>query len=144
MLASSNHAVGWAELDDLSGLSAELPVTPWSVPRPDGLYGAVKVFVEALARAAAECLLLPVSLLRIGTVRLDDDPAHAVAGPDFGYVGDAAAVTARLARTWLHHADLVAMVREELAAPDLYRLRYGTSDTRQELWSREVYIWNPA
>jgi nucleoside-diphosphate-sugar epimerase len=141
VLASSNHVVGWSELDHLAGAPADLPVHPADPPRPDGLYGAAKATMEALGRAAAECHGLPVSVLRVGTVRLDDDPDQAAAEPGFGYIGDRDAVRRRLRKTWLHHGDLVRMIREELAAGETYRLRYATSCTDESLWALAPLTW---
>ncbi len=42
VLASSNHVVGWSEVDMLAGAAVDLPVNPGDPPRPDGLYGAAK------------------------------------------------------------------------------------------------------
>ena len=87
-----------------------------------------------MGRAAAEFASLPVSLLRIGTVRLDDDVERAAGEDEFAYIGDREAVRHRLNRTWLFHADLVRQVREEFAAPETFRLRYAAS-ADDEVWS---------
>lgn len=142
ILASSNHVRGWSELDALAGLPADLPVYPSDPPRPDGLYGVAKATMEALGRAAAEYAGLPVSILRIGTCRLDDDLERAVHEDGFSYIGDEDAVRSRLHRTWLSHADLVRIVREELAARETFRLRYAISSTDDALWSVEPLTWS--
>jgi nucleoside-diphosphate-sugar epimerase len=141
VLASSNHVGGWSELDHLAGLPAPLPVEPGDPPRPDGLYGVAKATMEALGRAAAECNGLPVSVLRIGTCRVDDDFDRCVQEPGFAYIGDHDAVHRRLSRTWLAHADLVRIVREELAAPETFRLRYAISNPAGNLWSVTPLTW---
>jgi NAD(P)-dependent dehydrogenase (short-subunit alcohol dehydrogenase family) len=143
VLASSNHVSGWSELDHLAGLPAQLPVRPADPPRPDGLYSVAKAAMEALGRAAAESCGLPVSVLRVGTCRLDDDLEAAVREPGFNYIGDQDAVRRRLKRSWLSHPDLCRMVREEFAAPEAYRLRYATSDTDDALWSVAPLTWSP-
>jgi len=141
VIGSSNHVVGWSELDYMAGLEVALPVGPQSSPRPDGLYGVAKVAGEALARAAAEHGGLQVSVLRIGTVRADDDLARAASDPSFAYIGDHEAVHRRLERTWLFHADLVRIVRDEFTASETFRLRYATSSPDDEVWSSEVLTW---
>lgn len=141
VLASSNHVGGWNELDHLAGLPSPLPVEPSDPPRPDGLYGVAKATMEAMGRAAAECNGLPVSVLRIGTVRVDDDFDKAVAEPGFAYIGDHDAVRRRLTRTWLGHADLIRIVREEFTARETFRLRYAVSDTTGDLWSVAPLTW---
>lgn len=141
VIGSSNHVVGWSEVDYLAKVEIELPVGPQSPPRPDGLYGVAKLAGEALGRAAAELTGLPVSVLRIGTVRAIDDPVLAATEPGFAYIGDPAAVHRRLQRTWLFHSDLVRIVREEFAAVETYRLRYATSSPNDELWSSQPLTW---
>jgi nucleoside-diphosphate-sugar epimerase len=142
LICSSNHVVGWTELDYLSGLDVDLPVGPLSLPRPDGLYGAAKAAGEALGRAAAEFAGLPVTILRIGTVRLDDRIDAALDEPGFAYIGDRAAVRDRLRRTWLYHRDLVQIIRAEFAAPETFRLRYATSFPDNRLWSHQPFTWS--
>jgi hypothetical protein len=114
---------------------------PGDPPRPDGLYSAAKIAMEAMGRAAAETLGLPVSVLRVGTCRVVDDPEQAVAEQGFTYIGDHAAVRRRLAQSWLSHPDLVRMVREEFTAPETFRLRYAVSSTDNTLWSVEPLTW---
>jgi hypothetical protein len=141
ILASSNHVGGWHELDHRAGLPSSLPVHPTDPPRPDGLYGVAKTTMEAMGRAAAECCGLPVSVLRIGTCRVDDDFEKAVREPTFDYLGDQDAVRRRLTQTWLSHPDLFRMVREEFAASETFRLRYAVSSTDDDLWSVAPLTW---
>ncbi|MDQ1248778.1 MAG: uronate dehydrogenase [Actinomycetota bacterium] len=141
ILASSNHFGGWSELDNLAGRPAPLPVTPSDPPRPDGLYGVAKATMEAMGRAAAECFALPVSVLRVGTCRAEDDVEKAVREPGFSYLGDLDAVRRRLSQTWLSHPDLFRIVREELAASETFRLRYAISSTDDVLWSVAPMTW---
>jgi nucleoside-diphosphate-sugar epimerase len=140
ILASSNHVAGWHELDLLTG-AATGSTGPADPQRPDGLYAASKAFVEALGRSAAEYAGLPVSILRIGTMRRTDDPRALAADPAFAYVGDPVAVAARMERTWLYHEDFRRVVLEELAAPETFRLRYAVSGTDSP-WSTDVLSWS--
>jgi nucleoside-diphosphate-sugar epimerase len=140
VIASSNHVTGWSELDYLAGIPVDLPLDPSAPPRPDGLYGVAKITGEALGRAAAEFAGLPVSVLRIGTVRLDDDVEQAAGEDEFAYIGGREAVRHRLNRTWLFHADLIRQVREEFAAPETFRLRYAAS-AEDEVWSARTLTW---
>src|SRR5690606_11862707 len=68
VLASSNHVAGWHEREHLAG-RGDGHVKPADPPRPDGMYGAAKAFMEALGRFASDASGLPVSVLRIGTMR---------------------------------------------------------------------------
>ena len=140
VIASSNHVTGWSELDYLAGLPVELPLDPSTPLRPDGLYGVAKITGEALGRAAAEFSGLPVSVLRIGTVRLNDDVEDAVTEDGFAYIGDREAVRRRLIRTWLFHRDLIRHVREEFTAAETFRLRYASS-AKDEIWSARTLSW---
>lgn len=142
VLFSTSHVTGWYELDALRGLPDDVPLAPAVPPRPDGLYSVGKLAEEALGRAAAETAGLPVSVLRVGTVRLDDDLEHAADEPGFSYIGDRDAVVRRLRRSWLSHDDLERFVREELAAAELFRLRYAVSNHHDQFWSTDPLIWD--
>ncbi|MDQ0820751.1 nucleoside-diphosphate-sugar epimerase [Arthrobacter sp. V4I6] len=139
VLASSNHVSGWHELDQLAGaaLSQAAPSDPL---RPDGLYAASKAFVEALGRSAAECSGLPVSVLRIGTMRVVDDPRALAGSRAFRYIGSPEQVVARMERTWLYHEDFRRILLEEFAAKETFRLRYAVSGTNSP-WSTEILSW---
>ncbi|HUX04443.1 MAG TPA: NAD(P)-dependent oxidoreductase [Acidimicrobiales bacterium] len=141
VLASSNHTHGCAELDLFAHRDVELPVRPGDAPRPDGLYGAAKVALEALGRVAAESTGLAVSVLRIGTMRLDDHPSHFFDDHAFGYIGSASEVEQRLERSWLFHEDFNAVVREELQATETFRLRFAASNDDESVWSKEIFTW---
>jgi nucleoside-diphosphate-sugar epimerase len=149
ILASTNHVVGGFELDYFRrGLAPGLGtvaavVRPTDPIRPDSEYGAVKAFGEAYGRFIAETTETAVSCLRIGTVAPVDDPAAYATLPDFAHIpGGAEGIGRRLRATWLYHADLLRIVREELAANDRFRLRFGVSDNPGRFWSLETYRWS--
>jgi nucleoside-diphosphate-sugar epimerase len=151
ILASTNHVVGGFELDyfrrgvapGLGTVEADL-VRPTDPIRPDSEYGAAKAFGEAYGRFIAETSETAVSCLRIGTVAPVDDPAAYAISPNFAHIpGGAEGVGRRLRATWLYHADLLRIVREELAASDQFRLRFAVSDNPGRFWSLETYRWNP-
>lgn len=141
VLASSNHTHGCAELDLFAHRDVELPVRPGDTPRPDGLYGTAKVAAESLARVAAESAGLPVSVLRIGTMRLDDHPSHFFHDQAYEYIGSTSEVEQRLERSWLFHEDFNTVVREEFAATETFRLRFCASSDDESVWSKEVLTW---
>jgi uronate dehydrogenase len=140
ILASSNHIVGWHELDRISDRSDRKYEWTETI-RPDGVYGASKAFVEALGRAAAEYAGLPVSVLRIGTMRLDDSPALLGNDPSFAYLGNPDDVVARMKRTWLYHDDFESILREELGAEETFRTRFAVSG-EDSPWTTEVLSWS--
>lgn len=140
VLASSNHIAGWYELDQLAGVSKE--VFEHTLPlRPDGLYAATKAFVEALGRSAAEYSGLPVSILRIGTMRVVDDPRALSDDPAFSYIGTKSEVTARMQKTWLYHGDFERILTEELKAVATFRLRFAVSGNDSP-WTTDVQEWD--
>jgi nucleoside-diphosphate-sugar epimerase len=152
ILASTNHVVGGFELDffrrgvapGLGTGAPDLVVRPTDPIRPDSEYGAAKAFGEAYGRFIAETTQTAVSCLRIGTVAPVDDPAAYARSPEFDHIpGGAEGVGRRLRATWLYHADLLRIVREELAATDHFRLRFAVSDNPGRFWSLETYRWNP-
>lgn len=139
---SSNHAVGMVEREWHRGYQG----APYPVDgpcRPDSPYGVAKVFAESLCRMYAEQGLLRTSCVRIGTMRAVDDLALAAKETYFDYIpGGETEVMKRLEKTWLFHADAVALFEEELESDDDFRLRYGFSDNPEPYWSKGVYRWN--
>jgi nucleoside-diphosphate-sugar epimerase len=151
ILASTNHVVGGFELDYFRrGLApgpgtdaGNIVVRPTDPIRPDGEYGAAKAFGEAYGRFIAETTETAVTCLRIGTVAPVDDPAAYATSPEFAHIpGGAEGTGRRLRATWLYHADLLRIVREELAASDHFRLRFAVSDNPGRFWSLDTYRWN--
>ena len=142
VLASSNHVVGAGELEALASNGiGEMSISAVDPPRPDGLYGSAKVFVEALGRSVSEIYGLGVSAIRIGTVRTVDDPHAYVDSDDFAYVGSHDEVRERLERTWLYHDDLVLAVCEEFEASETFRVRFLTSQIEQKFWVHTPAVW---
>lgn len=139
ILASSNHISGWHELDQMAGASPTR-TAPSDPVRPDGLYAASKAFVEALGRSAAEYAGLPVSVLRIGTMRILDDPGALAGSKAFAYIGTPEQVVARMKRTWLYHADFGRILLEEFRAEETFRLRYAVSGNDSP-WSTDILTW---
>ena len=138
VLASSNHAAGWPEREFMAG-TTDGHVQPSDLPRPDGLYGAAKAYMEALGRFASDASGLPVSLLRIGTMRNNMTLQQLIDSDEMPHLGFGAFRAQRLQRTWLTGDDLVKILLEEFAAKEPYRLRYATSTPDQEQWDHTVY-----
>jgi len=138
VLASSNHAAGWPEREWLAGRS-DGHVRPSDPPRPDGLYGAAKVYMEALGRFASDSSGLPVSALRIGTMRKTMTLQELIDSEEMPQLGFGELRAERLRRTWLTGDDLVDILVEEFEAAEPYRLRYATSSPEQHQWDHTVY-----
>jgi uronate dehydrogenase len=108
VFASSNHATGMYPVGT--------PLDSSQPPRPDGLYGASKVWGEALGRMFAERFGLEVVCLRIGSFRERPTERRELA-------------------TWLSHADAVRLVRAALTAPDVgFEIVYGVSRNTRAWW----------
>lgn len=108
VFASSNHATGLYPVGE--------PLTERVPPRPDGLYGASKVFGEALGRVFAEKFGLEVVCLRIGSFQPRPRERRELS-------------------TWLSHDDGVRLVRAALTAPDVgFTIVYGASANTRRWW----------
>jgi uronate dehydrogenase len=108
VFASSNHATGMYPIGE--------PLTEAYPPRPDGLYGASKVYGEALGRMYVDRFGLEFVGLRIGT--FDERPPNR-----------------RALHTWLSHADAVRLVDAALTAPDVgFTVVYGASNNTRRWW----------
>ena len=105
--ASSNHATGLYPVGE--------PLDGSYPPRPDGLYGASKVWGEALGRMYAEKFGLAVVCLRIGSFRPRPQEQRELA-------------------TWLSHGDCVRLVRAALTADVRFEIVYGASANTRAWW----------
>lgn len=115
VFASSNHATGWYELEG-ERCDAE------SLFRPDGLYGAAKVWGEALGRYYSDRFGLEVICLRIGSYKYRAIPPDWDSGP-------------RILSTWLSAKDLVQLVRRSIDAPGIrFGIYYGISNNARGYW----------
>ena len=141
VFASSGATVsGWEREPPLSHIVAgrydEIgswsPLTHEAPLRPSGLYGASKIWGEALARHYADSYGLSMICLRIGRVRAEDRP-----------------VGARERSVWCSQRDVVRMIVACIEAPETLRFDvfYVVSDNR---WSyrdlghgRAVLGWTP-
>lgn len=141
IFASSGATVsGWEREPPLSHLVAGRydqlgewkPLTHESPLRPSGLYGASKIWGEALARHYADAYGMSVICLRIGRVRAEDRPTNP-----------------REMSVWCSQRDVVRMLATCIEAPASVRFDvfYVVSDNR---WSyrdvehaRAVLGWTP-
>ena len=141
IFASSGATVsGWEREPPLSHLVAGRyaeagPITPLtheSPLRPSGLYGASKIWGEALGRHYADAHGLSVICVRIGRVHAEDRP-----------------LSARDFSVWCSQRDIVRLLEHAVAAPASvrYDIVFGTSRNR---WGyrdlehpRAVLGWEP-
>lgn len=119
-----------ARLADVPGQRPALNYT--DPPRPDSVYGAVKLFGEALGRTLAERDGISVICIRLGRVRAENRPANA-----------------REAAVYLSHRDAAQVVRKSVEAPahTKFEIVFGVSDNftrfRDIEHAREVIGYNP-
>ena len=99
--ASSNHAVGYYPRD--TRIDTRAPA------KPDGRYGATKVFMEAIAQLYADKHGLRAFGMRIG------------------YTGPAP-LDARMLSHWLHPDDLAQLIEVGLTAHYHHEIVYGVSN----------------
>jgi uronate dehydrogenase len=109
VFASSNHATGYYPADHrLVGTEP---------PRPDTLYGASKVYGEALGRLYHDKFGMRVACLRIGSFQ--ERPLNA-----------------RMLSTWLSPGDMARLVLACLTSPELgYKIVYGVSANTRSWWA---------
>jgi len=107
-LASSNHAIGYHRTD--TPLDAESPF------QPDSLYGASKVWGEAIADLYFNKFGIETAKVRIGSVLPEPN-------------------TTRSLKTWFSHSDFVRLVQRVFTAPELgCPVIYGVSDNTGAWW----------
>lgn len=141
IFASSGATVsGWEREPPLSDLVAGryeaagkvAPLTHESPLRPSGLYGATKIWGEALGRHYSDAHGLSVICLRIGRVKQEDKPT-----------------TTRDAAVWCSQRDIVRMIEACIEAPASLRfdvfyvvsnLEHGYRDVEH---AKKVLGWAP-
>lgn len=111
--ASSNHATGMYPVGE--------PLDGSVAPRPDGLYGASKVFGEALARMYVDRFGLSAVCLRIGSFKPQPEEERELS-------------------TWLSHADGVRLVQAALTADVDFAIVYGASANTRRWWPADTLI----
>jgi len=141
IFASSGATVsGWEREPPLSHLVAGryeqagtiTPLTHESPLRPSGLYGASKIWGEAIGRHYADAHGMSVICLRIGRVKAEDRPT-----------------TTRDVTVWCSQRDIVRMIEACIEAPPSVRfdvfyvvsnLKHGYRDVEH---ARAVLGWTP-
>src|SRR5216683_1717984 len=151
VFASSNHVIGGYELEGGPSLYRNDDTRLYdehSELKPDSLYGASKVFGEALGRFYSDRLGVRVICLRIGSVVKEDDPAIAArsgSGDWLGLTPDQ--LLLRYQATWLSQRDCAELFACALESQVPWAVAYGTSDNRRKIWdltsARELLGYRP-
>ncbi len=139
VFASTNHVVGQYEVDNapqLYELDEQMCIDEHTEARPDSLYGASKIFGEALGRYYADTRAMSVICLRIGSVRPDNDPYGLTVATSAGWLRlDHHGKLLRSRATWLSHRDCVQLFRRSLTANVGWSVAFGTSANPRLIWS---------
>jgi NAD+ dependent glucose-6-phosphate dehydrogenase len=110
VFASSNHAMGFYNLEGMWPIQRDSPV------RPDSLYGVSKAFGEALGRYYADAFDMSVICLRIGWFTTST-PSAATQNP-----------------LWISTRDLAQIIQLSLETPKRFGIYNATSDNPQRHW----------
>ena len=141
IFASSNHAVGMHEVDNLPAIYEPgfgLVVRTDTPYRPDSLYGVWKAFGETLGRFYSENHCLQVTCIRIGSITTADDPRDSSVAQSSGWLPlTEAQKYARYAATWLSQRDFARLVRAIMARDVPYAVVYGVGDNATRFWDLE-------
>jgi NAD+ dependent glucose-6-phosphate dehydrogenase len=152
VFASSNHAVGTYELENVPSLWDLHDTRQWDHTaeiRPDSYYGVSKVFGEAMARHYVDQHGLRAVCLRIGGVRAPDAPTHPSQLWKRERDGEEGIREARrrMRAVWLSERDCVHLVECALETDRDWVLVYGISDNPRKIWdidhAREVLGYAP-
>jgi len=141
IFASSNHAVGMHEVENLPAIYEPgfgLVVRTDTPYRPDSLYGVWKAFGETLGRYYSDNHGMQVTCVRIGSITPQDDPRDPSVAASSGWLPlTAAQKFARYAATWMSHRDFARLVRAILARDVPYAVIYGVGDNATRFWDLE-------
>ncbi|MDQ4035218.1 MAG: NAD(P)-dependent oxidoreductase [Chloroflexota bacterium] len=144
IFASSNHAMGMYMWDHDRFADPTRPIqTGTAEPtRPDSLYGASKVWGEAIGRLYSERHGLVVVCLRIGWVTEDDEPPTSTE-----HRREPPTVARRAPGMWLSHRDCASLVEAALTADLRFAIVNGVSDNTGRWFSldqgRRLLGWEP-
>ncbi len=138
VFASSNHVIGGYELEagpSLYRLDDSRQFDEHSDVKPDSLYGASKVFGEAVGRFYSDRHGIRVVCLRIGSVVESDDPDVAARSGSSAWLRlKPDELLARYRSTWLSQRDCAELFACSLESPLRWAVAYGTSDNRRKIW----------
>jgi NAD+ dependent glucose-6-phosphate dehydrogenase len=141
IFASSNHAVGMYEVDNLPAIYEPgfgLVVRTDAEFRPDSLYGVWKAFGETLGRYFSDNHGLQVTCVRIGSITAADNPRDESVRSSSPWLNlTDEQKFARYASTWMSHADFARLVRAVMARDVPYAVIYGVGDNATRFWDLE-------
>ncbi|HEY0393362.1 MAG TPA: NAD(P)-dependent oxidoreductase [Candidatus Elarobacter sp.] len=141
IFASSNHAVGMYEVDNVPAIYEPgfgLVVRTDAPYRPDSLYGVWKAFGETLGRYYSDNHGVQVTCVRIGSITKADDPRDPSVRESSGWLPlNDDQKFARYAATWMSQRDFARLVRAVIARDVPYAVVYGVGDNATRFWDLE-------
>jgi nucleoside-diphosphate-sugar epimerase len=141
IFASSNHAVGMHEVENLPAIYEPgfgLVVGTDEPFRPDSLYGVWKAFGETLGRYYSDKHGMQVTNVRIGAITRADSPTHPSVGQSSGWLPlTEEQKFARYAAIWMSQRDFARLVRAIIARDVPYAVVYGVGDNATRFWDLE-------
>jgi NAD+ dependent glucose-6-phosphate dehydrogenase len=151
--ASTTHTVAGHEraaAPELYELDANTTFPVDIEPRPDSLYGASKVFGEALGRWYVDVHGLRVVCLRIGYVsgQSDHDFESPYEGGEQRLDPSELVMRKRMRAIWLSHRDCAELFRRALESDVQWAVVFATSNNPRQIWdlapARELLGFMPA
>lgn len=107
-------------------------------PRPDSLYGASKIFGEAIGRWYSDVHGLRIACLRIGYVtEVPDEEFRSPKAMQDEPDPEELATRKRMRAIWLSHRDCVELFRRALATDREWVVVYATSNNPRQIWDLE-------
>ncbi len=152
VFASSNHAVGTFETENVPGLwdiDDPRQIDETAEIQPDSLYGVSKVYGEGMARYYVDHHGLRAVCLRIGGTRSPDDPSHPdnLWKPERDGEENIREQRRRMRAVWLSPRDCVQLIEKSLDTEHDWVVCYGISDNPRKIWdidhAREMLGYEP-
>jgi NAD+ dependent glucose-6-phosphate dehydrogenase len=152
VFASSNHAVGTYEMENVPGIWDLHDTRQWDHTaeiRPDSYYGVSKVYGEAMARYYVDHHGMKAVCLRIGGVRDPENPTHPAQAWKTERDGEEGIreLRRRMRAVWLSERDCVHLIERSVETEHDWVLAYGISDNPRKIWdidhAREVLGYAP-
>jgi len=116
--ASTGHVTGMDEKDGLSLL--ERKITTSDYPKPDGIYGAMKLFGESIGRVYSSNHGIKTICLRLGVV-IENNRFFKK--------------NTRNSRIFLYHEDLISIIKNAIESDIEFGIFYAVSENKERPWS---------
>jgi len=116
--ASTSHVTGMDERDGLSLLGRK--ITPADYPKPDGIYGAMKLFGESIGRVYSSNHGIKTICLRFGLITQNNRFFKK---------------KIRNSRIFLYHEDAISIIKNAIESDIEFGIFYAVSENKERPWS---------